>query len=135
MSNLIDSNVTINTLKQALNGLARQGEMVGQNLANVDTPGYKAQNVDFKSALKRAVNGNPNIKMVSTNARHMAASGTEQSRMQISLRKGGTQRADGNNVDVDVELTQMTETVIQYQALSQLVSKKLAGLMSIVTGR
>jgi len=71
MSNLIDSNVTINTLKQALNGLARQGEMVGQNLANVDTPGYKAQNVDFKSALKRAVNGNPNIKMVSTNARHI----------------------------------------------------------------
>ena len=44
-------------------------------------------------------------------------------------------RADGNNVDIDVELTQMAETGIRYQALSQLITRKYQGLRTILQGR
>ena len=44
-------------------------------------------------------------------------------------------RLDGNNVDIDLEMSQMAETSIQYQSLTQLVSKKLALLKSIAIGR
>jgi flagellar basal-body rod protein FlgB len=74
------------------------------------------------------------INLVTTNPTHLTSS-TISTPIQVSLRKGGTERADGNNVDIDTELTQMTETYIQYQALSQLVSKKLAGLKYIISGR
>jgi flagellar basal-body rod protein FlgB len=54
----------------------------------------------------------------------------------ISLaRTGGSMRADGNNVDIDVELMEMTETGIAYQALTQAASKKLALLKSIAMAR
>jgi len=44
---------TVQTLKSALDGLSAQQEVIGQNISNVDTPGYRAQKVDFKAALRR----------------------------------------------------------------------------------
>lgn len=134
MSDLISSDNTIRALRLALDGLSNRQEAIGSNLANVDTPGYKAQDVDFRSTLLKAVNSNQNLQIASTNKAHLAAP-MPADRIQIQLRKGGTVRADGNNVDVDVELTEMTETVIQYQALSQLISKKFIGLKNIIAGR
>jgi flagellar basal-body rod protein FlgB len=134
MVDSITNNDTIRALNIALNGLSSQQEMIGQNLANVDTPGYHAQTVDFKSALRQVIQDRNKIRLVTTNPTHLASS-TVSTPIQVSLRKGGTERADGNNVDIDTELTQMTETYIQYQAMSQLVSKKLAGLKYIISGR
>lgn len=134
MSDLISSDNTFRALRLALDGLSAKQEAIGNNLANVDTPGYRAQDVDFRTALQKAVNSLPNLQMVSTNKAHLA-SPTSSDQVKVNLRKGGTVRADGNNVDIDVELTQMTETVIQYQALSQLISKKLNTIKNIASGR
>ncbi len=122
---------TVQTLKTALDGLSAQQEVIGQNVANVDTPGYRAQKVDFRAALRRALNQNGKVVMQTTHKAHLSST-KPVDHFQVSLREGGALRADGNNVDIDVELTQMTETVIQYQALSQLISRKFAGIKQII---
>lgn len=131
MTDPILSGSTVQTLKSALDGLSAQQKVIGQNISNVDTPGYHAQKVDFKAALRRALNQNGKVVMQTTHKAHLSST-RPLDHFQISLREGGALRADGNNVDIDVELTQMTETVIQYQALTQLISKKFAGIKQII---
>ncbi|RCK71978.1 MAG: Flagellar basal-body rod protein FlgB [Anaerolineae bacterium] len=122
---------TIQALKSALDGLSVQQEVIGQNISNVDTPGYRAQKADFRATLRRILNQDGKVVMQTTHKAHLSSTRPVDS-VQISLREGGALRADGNNVDIDVELTQMTETVIQYQALSQLISRKFAGIKQII---
>ncbi len=120
--------------KIALNGLALRQEVIGQNLANVDTPGYRALSVSFEDALRRAMKDETNIRLKTNHPLHLGAS-TPEVLFQVRPRAGGVLRADGNNVDIDVEMSQMVETGIRYQALTQAVSKKLLLLKSIATGR
>lgn len=108
----------------ALDGLAKQADTIGNNIANVDTPGFRAQTLDFQSMLKNALNGSGNLQMKTTNVAHLLPTNDASSQAQVLLRKGGSSRADGNNVNMDVELEQMSETVLQYQTLSQLINKK-----------
>ncbi|GAB4481845.1 MAG: flagellar basal body rod protein FlgB [Anaerolineales bacterium] len=131
MSDPILFSSTVQALKSALDGLSAQQEVIGQNISNVDTPGYRAQKVDFKAALRRALNQEGKVVMQTTHKNHLSST-RPADHFQVSLREGGALRADGNNVDIDVELTQMTETVIQYQALTQLISKKFAGIKQII---
>jgi flagellar basal-body rod protein FlgB len=56
---------------------------------------------------------------------------TSATGFSLSLRPGGSQRADENNVDIDVEMTDMSEVGIQYQAVSQAMSKKLLLLKTL----
>ena len=127
------------TAQTALDGLAMRQQVISHNLSNIDTPGYQAQTVSFESALQQAQNtttGQPQLALAVTDPAHLV--GTTAAPLEpvsVSLRQGGTQRADGNNVDVDVELTQMAETGVRYQALSQLASKKLSLLRTIAQGR
>jgi flagellar basal-body rod protein FlgB len=133
MADPIRPDNTINFAKDALNGLAVRQELIAQNLANVDTPGYRAQGVNFETVLKRAADA-PLIKPLQTRSGHMASL-VSSSSVRIAPRRGGTLRADGNNVDIDLELTDLTKTGVNFQALSQIVSKKLLLLKSIASGR
>ena len=122
------------TARFAMDGLAKQQEMIGHNLSNVDTPGYRAQKVNFETTLKAAINGEPQGKLMVTNERHIEPS-PAPGQVQVTNRSGGASRADGNNVDIDVEMTQMSETVMKYMTLSQLISKKFLLLRNIASGR
>ena len=141
MSDKILFDPTFGTLQTALDGLALRQQVISRNLSNVDTPGYQAQTVTFESALQSAQSAAqrpalPAVQMTVTNPAHLVGLATPaREPVGVSLRQGGTERADGNNVDVDVELTQMAETGIRYQALSQLITKKYQTIRSILQGR
>jgi flagellar basal-body rod protein FlgB len=134
MGDSITSDRAMRTAQAALDGLAVAQEMIGHNLANVDTPGYRAQSVDFQTSLRRALGKEAGISLQTTNSGHQVSL-QRPDRVLISERPGGSTRADGNNVDIDVELSQMAETGISYQAISQLVSKKLVLMKYIASGR
>jgi len=134
MADPILSDRALLAAQMALDGLALRQELIGHNLANVDTPGYRAQTVDFQSALRRALDKTSRLDLKTTNVAHQAAP-NRVDRVLITHRKGGVLRADGNNVDIDVELSQMAETGIHYNALTTLVSKKLLLLKNIASGR
>lgn len=134
MSDPLFSDDALRAGKIALDGLALRQEIIGQNLANVDTPGYHAQSVSFESALRKAIENNQKTTLKTTHSMHIRHSEPSIS-FQVRPRSGGVLRADGNNVDIDVEMSQMVETGIRYQALTQAVSKKLLLLKTIATGR
>jgi flagellar basal-body rod protein FlgB len=135
MSNSIVRDVSMTAAQQALNGLALREEMIGRNVANVDTPGYQAVQVDFEKSLQQQMGGKGSLGLTTTSALHISPGNATTGIVATSLRKGGSARADGNDVDVDVEMAQMTETGIRYQTLIQLVSNKLTLLKTIASGR
>ncbi|KPL84117.1 hypothetical protein SE15_02775 [Thermanaerothrix daxensis] len=125
---------TFNILRMALDGLSLRQQMIGRNIANVDTPGYQAQSVDFETAVKRALARQKTVSLQRTQPGHLSAP-AESSSFTVLQRPGGSTRADQNNVDIDVELMDMTETALRFQALSQAASKKLLLLKNLASGR
>lgn len=135
MTDPLFSDAAFRTSQTALDGLALRQEVVGRNLANVDTPGYTAQSVSFEDTLQRAESQTATVRLNITNAAHQLGDSDRTGLVRLQPRTGGSVRADGNNVDVDQELMEMAETGLRFQAISQLVSKKLLLLRSIATGR
>ena len=118
--------------QRALDGLALKQQVISRNIANVDTPGYQAQTVDFESALRRAQNTGGTLALAATNSRHLGlADPVSNVQAQLLLRQGGSERADGNDVNIDDEMVDMSQTGVQYQAMTELVSAKLALLRNL----
>ena len=124
MSNLLFLDNALKMAKSALDGLSRRQEVLARNIANVDTPGYRAQSLDFESTLKSMNKGTQTARLETTHAGHIRGSG-EQGRFNVLPRRSGNARADGNTVEIDVELMEMAETGIRYQTLTQSVNEKL----------
>lgn len=130
MSDSLFTDSATRAAKLALDGLSLRQQAISHNLANIDTPGYQAQTVNFEETLKHLVDRDGSLPMTVTNAAHQL-SPSQDARFSVSLRPGGTFRADQNNVDVDVEMTDMSEVGIQYQAVSQAISQKLLLLKTL----
>ena len=135
MSSSLFNDDALSVAKLALQGLSARQQIISSNIANVDTPGYSAKQVDFESTLQRTLNNTANpIAMAKSNSLHLDANSSSASFFKTTNRLGGTYREDGNNVDIDTELMDMTETNIKYQAVSQRISSKLLLLKSIAQG-
>ena len=122
-------------LQAALNGLSLRQQAIGNNLANVDTPGYQATEVSFEGRLQQAlaVGEQSRLQLVSTDPRHLGGPqpvSTELASVQYTT--DSPVRNDGNNVDVDREMARLAETQINYQAITELASNRLALLRSII---
>ncbi len=131
------SDVTTKILETALDGLSLRQQVIGHNIANAETPGYQAQAVSFEDQLAKALQspaatGTP---LALTRTGHLAAPALPTEQVRIVQRPGGSARLDGNNVDIDSEMSLLAETSIRYQSLTQLVSRKLALLKAIASGR
>ena len=116
---------------RALSMRERRGEVLAANLANADTPGYKARDLDFKSLLKQ--NMPEAISMERTQAGHFAPRQVLDARLlyrnpnQVSL--------DGNTVEANIEQARYAENAVQYQASLQFISNKFSGLMIALRGQ
>lgn len=117
--------------KFALDGLSLRQQAISRNLANIDTPGYQAQTVDFEETLQRLIQNDGSLPLALTNAVHLASPRPPQAGFAVAARPGGSFRADENNVDIDVEMVDMSKAGIQYQAVSQAVSQKLLLLKTL----
>jgi len=130
MSDSLFSNISSLTAKAALTGLSLRQQAISRNITNIDTPGYQAQTVNFQQALARLMDNNVLLPMKTTDEAHLTTAESKPF-LTTSLRPGGTLRADQNNVDIDVEMADMSEAGIQYQAISQAVSKNLLLLKTL----
>jgi len=117
---------------QALNLRAQRHQVLASNIANADTPNYKARDFNFETAMQNAMAGRQSggeVAMARTQAGHMTGAGG--SGLAKLLYRGETQSAvDGNTVDMDVERTQIADNAMQYQILTQLVSDEFKGIRS-----
>lgn len=104
-------------LQRALSGAALRQEAIATNLANVNTPGYRRQDVNFTDALQRAF---------SVGSRSMV----EEVAPAVAVDSTAPIRADGSTVDVDKEAATQAENGLQYQALSAVIKSRNAILRS-----
>jgi flagellar basal-body rod protein FlgB len=152
MSWLIDP--ATRALTTALDGYARREMAIASNIANVDTPGYKPQGVDFESELAaagEAMNGGgvamnpPTVGQPATSGlartaeAHLAgiASGSASGGMvgATAASASAMTRVDGNAVDVDAQMTSLAETQLKYAAVSRMITGKLQELKDVVSAR
>jgi flagellar basal-body rod protein FlgB len=100
--------------EQALHFRALRNEVLSSNIANADTPNYKARDVDFGAALKNAQNGT--LALRKTSALHSAAANAGRAGGDLKFRVPTQPSIDGNTVQTDVEQAAFAENALQYRA-------------------
>lgn len=107
-------------------------EILAGNLANADTPGYKAKDLDFQKAMKN-VNYTREYNLMRTDSKHMDVSlkKSDEIKFRDSLQPD---TGDGNTVDVQIERNQFLENAMRYQASLQFLSGKIQGMKKALSG-
>lgn len=125
---------SINLLQGWLNGLSRRQGAISNNIANIDTPGYQRQHANFETELLRQFSGGA-VNMAATDPRHYTGGSQLRGQLGIDPQQLLTSsRSDGNNVDIDQEMVLLTETQMRFQAASQVLSKKLGNIRTVIQG-
>lgn len=121
--------------QQALGLRAQRQQILAGNIANADTPNYKARDFDFSSALKEAVAGSKlgDLQLATTSPRHLP--GSAGSPFQLLYRQETQSSVDGNTVDMDVERAQMAENSVHYEANLSFLTGKIKTLMAAIQGQ
>lgn len=107
-------------VNSALNLRAKRQEILAGNLANSDTPNYKARDMDFASALRAQMGGKGSqggaFKMARTSDMHLSGTGSStMSNSTIKFRSAVQPSLDGNTVDPDIERAHFSENAMHYQ--------------------
>jgi len=119
----------------ALKLQSRRMEVIADNLANSDTPGYKARDVDFRAAMAEAGGLNAPVKLATTNAGHMGADPAAGINASLKYRVPLAPALDGNTVDAQQEQAAFADNTVRYQATLTFLSARFKGLMTAITGQ
>lgn len=121
---------------QAIELRVQRAELMANNLANADTPGFKARDIDFKAVMAQQLSGNASgteLAMNVTNGRHVSA-GANGSDASLLYRNPLQPSVDGNTVDTQQELAEFTKNVLDYQASFQFLNGKFKSLSKAIKG-
>jgi flagellar basal-body rod protein FlgB len=116
----------------ALSVRSHRSEVLAANLANADTPNYKARDIDFRSELSRATQETHASQPRSTHARHLVAA-TDGGYAHL-YRVPVQPSLDGNTVDGDIEQASFMDNALRYQASLQFLSGRIKGLLTAIRG-
>jgi len=128
--------LTDRLLRLALDGVAQRQRVTAHNIANVDTPGYTRYRLDFESTLRSALEAEPGkIAGKVTHPRHIPIGGRIGTDPVFRPERVSdtAMRNDGNNVDIEVELTQLTKDELLYTALADSARRRYALLRDAIT--
>jgi flagellar basal-body rod protein FlgB len=110
---------------RALDASALRQQLIANNLANVNTPGYKRQDVAFESKLAHALG----------ESAHGIAGAVDRVRPEIVTQSNNTMRADGNNVDMESENVNAAINTLRYEALTEMVGGYFTGIKAAIAGK
>ena len=120
----------INVLGKATNASWKRNEVISNNIANVDTPGYKRSDVQFESYLQEALTGDGSLdqKVANTKLNSIDATVyTDNSSLSYRL--------DGNNVDIDTESAYMAENQIRYYTLLDSMTQEFSRIKTVLASK
>ncbi|CDQ40121.1 MULTISPECIES: flagellar basal body rod protein FlgB [Virgibacillus] len=123
---------TIHTLENSLNYATAKNRVIAQNLANIDTPNYKAKDVAFKKVLSDALDSP--LQARQTNSKHIPFNQESTSVYQTVTNSATSYNHNGNSVDVDKEMSELAENQIYYQALTDRINGKFNSLQTALRG-
>jgi flagellar basal-body rod protein FlgB len=116
----METNVSgLGVLAQLLDAAALRHRVIAQNVANVNTPGYRRRAVEFEADLAKAL---------------AAPAGTAHVKPKVVI-EDGPERVDGNTVDVDREMSALGKNALLYQAAATIMQSRVASLRAAISGR
>ena len=136
MSSKLDDYLRFN--ETALNLRAQRQQLLASNIANADTPNYKARDIDFNQSLQGAVSrtgtAGPEV-LTKTAAAHLSGSAANSVGGAPLLYRGTQQgNIDGNTVEMDVERNQFADNALRYEAGLTLISAQIKNMLTAIQG-
>jgi flagellar basal-body rod protein FlgB len=129
MINRIDNELGFH--QRALSLRAYRQQVLASNIANADTPHYKARDVDFKASLQGAMgSGGGQLNLARTASRHLASGDGAPAGAKLLYRTETQSSVDGNTVDMDVERAAFAENAVQYEAGITFINQMLRHIQS-----
>ena len=126
---------SIEVLHKALDASIMRQKVIAQNIANIETPGYKRKEVLFEKYLAKALYENEGMKLKTTKEGHISEPSTLDEVKPVLIKdEKRSIRQDGNNVDIDYELTRLMENSLHYQTLSRLLNTIFDRYNTVIRG-
>lgn len=119
--------------QSAINLRQQRQEVLASNIANADTPNYKARDFNFSEALRNAMGESMRLadtQLMLTSARHIPAKAVTPDPAELLYRQPLQPSLDGNTVDMDVERVQFADNTVKYQTELNIISQRIKGLMA-----
>lgn len=123
---------------EALKLRSHRAELIANNLANADTPDFKARDIDFRAALATAGAAGAPLHLSTSQSAHLGGPASDSATAFAGSLKYRTALApslDGNTVDVQVEQAAFAENAVRYQATLTFINSRLRGLLTAITGQ
>lgn len=124
----------IDIFSKALDASVIKEKAISNNLANVDTPGYKKVNVSFEDQFRQLLKANEKTVLKTSHPLHVQPNQKIDLTPSIEILNEFTMRNDGNNVDVDTEISEQVKNSLYYNALITNLNSELRLLQTAITG-
>ncbi len=142
----------VQNLERGLDAVSLNGEAIASNIANADTVGYQAKSVDFAQVFQNAIagdgvnssntaktqtykswleNSDDSFRLPSVQS-HTGGAAAPNMDFEVSSEPSGKIRLDGNNVDIDQQMTELAKNQVTYEALTYAVSKELGRISQVL---
>lgn len=127
----------LNFNAEALKLRGERQRVIASNIANADTPNYKARDFDFARALTAATQSAGSVPgaLVATHGRHLGATGNPVSTVSLGYRQPGQTALDGNTVEIDAERAKWAENTIRYEASLKFLNGNLRSILTAIQGQ
>lgn len=125
----------IGFMHKALGLHAQRQNLLAGNIANADTPNYKAVDIDFVKALRSATGAGSATGLAATSSGHMQPSGMDPTGARTQYRSALQPSVDNNTVDMDVERSQFIDNAVRYQFALDRVSGKFKQIEMALRGQ
>lgn len=122
--------LTYQIIKNGLDASAKRQRVISSNIANVNTPGYKASTVKFETELQKAIEKKGTL--VNTHEKHLGAAEASEVTGLVERSQGSSMNENGNNVDIDREMVDLAANEIYYNALIEQVNRKLSSMSYVI---
>lgn len=122
IGNMSKSQDVYSLIKKGLTASALRGRVIANNIANVNTKGYKRRYVTFEENLKESMD---NVDMKTTNTKHID-NGNSNGSIKVEQDNSTSMRQDGNNVDIDNEMVNEAANSMMYNALISQVNSRIS---------
>lgn len=134
MKTLFDRQIQFH--QTALNLQAHRQQLIASNIANADTPNYKARDVDFRAALQGALKASSAaVPLATTQPGHIAGGGAPTLESLTGYRRELQSAVDGNTVNMDVERAAFAENALRYEASVTFINGMLRSMNTAITGQ
>lgn len=131
LSNISSSQFTYDLLKKGLDATSERGKVIANNIANANTANFKRSYVTFEDTLKNSMG---NIEMETTDKRHIN-NGTSFGDISVEKDASTSVNEDGNNVDMDTEMSDEAENTLEYYALISQANSSISMENSVIEGK